>query len=205
MFYIHDPMCSWCWGFAGIAKQLFDSLPDKITIHRLLGGLAADNAQPMPEEMQKSIQENWLRIENTIPGLRFNFDFWTLCQPRRSTYVACRAVIAARLQGYEYDEIMTTRIQQAYYEEARNPSDINVLVELAADIGLDWRRFEGDLSASHVQQMLADEIQFSRDLHVDSFPSLVFKAADSVWPVAIDYLDVSPMLELINTFLEMQE
>jgi putative protein-disulfide isomerase len=205
LFYIHDPMCSWCWGFAGVAEQLFTSLPATVTVHRLLGGLAADNEQPMPEELQKSIQENWIRIENKIPGVKFNFDFWHLCQPRRSTYPACRAVIAARLQGDDYDEAMTARIQQAYYEEARNPSDINTLVELAIDLGLDQHRFRDDLSATRTQQTLMDEIQFSRELHADSFPSLVFMAGDSVWPVAIDYLDASPMLELIEMFLQMEE
>ena len=188
-----------------MAKQLFNSLPEKITIHRLLGGLAADNTQPMQEEMQKSIQENWLRIENKIPGVKFNFDFWRVCQPVRSTYPACRAVIAARMQGKEYDEIMTAHIQQAYYEEARNPSDINVLTELAVILGLDLHRFRRDLSAVHTQQVLMDEIQLSRDLHADSLPSLVFRAGNSVWPVVIDYLDVAPMVELINMFLEMEE
>jgi len=205
LFYIHDPMCSWCWGFAGVAKQLFNSLPETVTIRRLLGGLAADDEQPMSVELQKSIQENWIRIENKIPGVKFNFDFWHLCQPRRSTYPACRAVIAARLQGNEYDEAMTARIQQAYYKEARNPSDINTLVELASDLGLDQHRFRHDLSAARTQQTLMDEIRFSRELHADSFPSLVFKAGDSVWPVAIDYLDASPMLELVEMFLQMEE
>jgi len=34
---------------------------------------------------------------------------------------------------------MTARIQQAYYLEARNPSDNDTLVDLAADIGLDTK------------------------------------------------------------------
>ena len=205
LFYIHDPMCSWCWAFAGVAKQLFSSLPETVTIHRLLGGLAADDEQPMSADMQQHIQQNWRRIEDKIPAVKFNFDFWHLCQPRRSTYPACRAVIAARLQGDEYDEAMTARIQQAYYKEAKNPSDIDTLVELASDLGLDQNRFRHDLSATGTQQTLMGEIQLSRELHADSFPSLVFKAGDSVWPVAIDYLDDSPMLELIEMFLQMEE
>ena len=204
LFYIHDPMCSWCWGFAGVAKQLFNSLPATVTIHRRLGGLAADDERPMSTDMQQHIQQNWRRIEDKIPAVKFNFDFWQKCQPRRSTYPACRAVIAARLQGDDYDEAMTTRIQQAYYEEAKNPSDINTLVKLASDLGLDQHRFRRDLSATRTQQTLMDEIQFSRELHADSFPSLVFMAGDSVWPVAIDYLDASPMLELIKMFLQME-
>ena len=46
------------------------------------------------------------RIEGRIPGVRFNFDFWTHCTPKRSTYPACRAVIAARAQDPTLDEAM---------------------------------------------------------------------------------------------------
>jgi len=205
LFYVHDPMCSWCWGFAEAAKQLFSVLPENVTVQRLLGGLAADNDQPMPMVQQKSIQENWLRIENTIPGMKFNFDFWAVCQPRRSTYPACRAVIAARMQGGEYDEAMTFRIQQAYYEEARNPSDNKTLIELAVELGLDQRQFSRDFLAESCQQVLLNEISLSRDMHADSFPSLIFKSGDTARPVAIDYLDASPMLALIEMFLEKEE
>jgi len=205
LFYVHDPMCSWCWGFTEVAKHLFSVLPESITVQRLLGGLAADNDQPMPMVQQKSIQENWLRIENTIPGMKFNFDFWAVCQPRRSTYPACRAVIAARKQGDEYDEAMTFRIQQAYYEEARNPSDNETLIELAVELGLDQRQFSRDFHAESCQQVLLNEVSLSRDMHADSFPSLIFKSGDTARPVAIDYLDASPMLALIEMFLEMEE
>ena len=198
LFYMHDPMCSWCWGFTQARKKLFVSVPGNVTIRRLLGGLAADDDQPMSAGMQQYIQQNWRRIENKVPGLRFNFDFWHLCQPRRSTYPACRAVIAARQQGDEYDEAMTERIQQAYYEEAKNPSDNETLIELAADLGLDVHRFSTDIKADTTEQILKDEINLSRELHAEGLPSLVLKVDDAVWPVAIDYLDASPMLQLIE-------
>ncbi len=205
LFYVHDPMCSWCWGFARVAKQLFNALPDNVSVHRLLGGLAKDNDQPMPLAQQKSIQGNWVRIEDTISGVKFNFDFWAVCQPRRSTYPACRAVIAARMQGDEYDEAMTFRIQQAYYEEARNPSDNGTLIELAVELGLDEQQFSRDLLAESCQQVLLNEVSLSRKLGADSFPSLILKSGDSVRPVTIDYLEASPMLVLIEMFLEMEE
>jgi putative protein-disulfide isomerase len=55
--------------------------------------------------------------------------------PRRSTYAACRAVIAARRQNPGYEEKMILAIQQAYYLEARNPADSHTLIELASEIG----------------------------------------------------------------------
>jgi len=127
LFYIYDPMCSWCYGFKPVLELVTDELKDKLIIKYLLGGLAADTDTVMPEQQQQKIQANWQRIEKTIPGIKFNYDFWTHCSPRRSTYPACRAVIAARKQHAKYEKHMINAIQQAYYTDALNPSDYAVL------------------------------------------------------------------------------
>jgi protein-disulfide isomerase-like protein with CxxC motif len=49
LIYVHDPMCSWCWGFADVYEELLEQLPPEVEIRRLLGGLAPDSDAPMPE------------------------------------------------------------------------------------------------------------------------------------------------------------
>ena len=199
LYYVHDPMCSWCWGFEPTRARLFAALEGRLPIRRLLGGLAPDSDEPMPESMRLGLQQTWRRIQQMIPGTRFNFDFWTDCAPRRSTYPANRAVIAARLQDEKYDLPMTQRIQRAYYLEARNPSDDDTLVELAADIGLDAGRFASDLVNAATRQMLLADIQQARRMGIDSFPSLALAAAGGrVMPVRLDYTDAQAMLDQIE-------
>jgi len=41
----------------------------------VLGGLAPDSDQPMPEQMQRYLQQTWQRFQQVVPGTRFNFDF----------------------------------------------------------------------------------------------------------------------------------
>jgi len=194
-------MCSWCWGFAPVLTQLLSSLPEGIELRRVLGGLAVDSDVPMPAEMQSMLQETWRRIETRIPETKFNFDFWTQCQPRRSTYPSCRAVITARQQGAQFDVLMTTAIQKAYYQQARNPSDIETLVELANELELDTSKFKEDISSETTQQVLDAEIELSRELHAESFPSLVLERGSSTWAVPIDYNNAKPMLEFVDSIL----
>jgi putative protein-disulfide isomerase len=194
LYYIHDPMCSWCWGFAPVLDDMLHSLPAGVEVRRLLGGLAPDSDEPMPEELRDLLQQTWRRIQSHIPGTEFNFDFWTRCMPRRSTYPACRAVIAARRQDTGYDSAMTRAIQRAYYLEARNPSDTSTLTELAGELGLDTAAFVRDLASSSVDRELADERARAETLGVDSYPSLVLVDAGPPTAVPIDYHDAGPML-----------
>jgi len=198
LYYIHDPMCSWCWAFGETWQQIQTKLPTDIQVIRLLGGLAPDNDQPMPEETQQQVKQAWRQIEQRLPHKRFNFEFWDKNQPRRSTYPACRAVIAARQQGVEYGLLMTQAIQNGYYQQARNPSDDVTLIALAEELGLDKTQFVQQLNATETQHELQKEIQQSRQLKVSSFPSLVLQHNGEFWPVEIDYNDANVTLEVID-------
>ena len=194
LIYVHDPMCSWCFGFSKVYQQLTEQLPENIEFIRLLGGLAPDTDEIMPESTRQMVQQNWQRIEQLIPGVEFNYGFWVKCQPRRATYPACRAVIAAREQGDEFDVSMTRQIQQAYYRQARNPSDNETLIELAGEIGLDQGRFSEQLVADQTQQRLLDEIATARSIGISGFPGLVFQNNDRLESVLVNYTDVDAML-----------
>jgi len=200
--YIHDPMCSWCYGFSTTYKALISRLPPAIRIDRLIGGLAPDSDEPMTAEMRDHVHLNWQRIEKRIPGVIFNYDFWTKCKPRRSTYPACRAVIAARQQDASLDMVMTAAIQDAYYQQARNPSDTSTLIELAAEIGLDQEQFKKSLDDPLTQQQLDKEILASAQLGVSSFPTLRLQVGNSNWPIAINYTDATEMLDLIEMLVD---
>ena len=205
LIFVHDPMCSWCWAFTDVFQQLMEQMPAEIEVHRLLGGLAPDSDLPMPESMQAMLQQTWHRIEAMIPNKQFNHEFWNQCLPRRSTYPACRAVIAAREQGKHYDPIMTQAIQQAYYQMARNPSDNETLIELAAENGLDVKRFSRQLLDAGTHQILLDEISSARSIGLDSFPSLMLERGGRYYPVSVSYTDVNHMLNQINANIELIE
>jgi putative protein-disulfide isomerase len=197
LIYVHDPMCSWCWGFAPVFDRLLSDLPDGVKVRRILGGLASDSDVPMPHSVREYVQGQWRRIQREIPGTEFNFDFWTRCSPRRSTYPACRAVIAARQQGAESDPIMTRAIQRAYYLEARNPSDPGTLADLAGTMGLDAGEFARDLASAETDRTLRAEIAEVRALGIRGFPSLVLERGRMRWMVPVHYTDHRPMRDEI--------
>ncbi len=97
---------------------------------------------------------------------------------------------------------MIVAIQQAYYLQARNPSDDTTLIELAMEIGLNEQQFSKLLNHSSTQQKLDSEVAQSLRMGARSFPSLVLQHEECYWPVAIDYLNAEPMLELIHNLID---
>lgn len=190
-------MCSWCWAFRLSLNTLIEELPKEINIIRLLGGLAPDSDLPMPENTREYVLQNWRAIEKQVPETKFNYDFWEKCKPRRSTYPACRAVIAARKQKDVFDTAMTLAIQEAYYLEARNPSDYETLIDLAEEIGADKNKFSKDVRSTETDKILEEEIQQSKSLDLKSLPSLLFIDGERKIRIEPDYLDAQVMLDQI--------
>ncbi len=198
LYYFHDPMCSWCWGFVPVWQQVRDHLSSDIALEYIVGGLAPDNDEPMSAEMQFKLQQTWQRIQDSIPGTTFNFEFWSQCQPRRSTYPACRAVLATKNLTPEKEQAMICAIQHAYYCQARNPSDVEVLVQCAVDIGLEKESFTTEFQSKQVEQQLLENIAIYREYSSAGFPSLVLKTETTQRPIRIDYNDASLILSQLN-------
>ena len=202
LFYVHDPMCSWCWGFKPTLAALESALQGKVIIKRILGGLAPDTSEAMPEAMQSMLQQTWQRIAEAIPGTEFNFDFWTNNTPRRATYPACRAVIAAAEQGEQFELDMIDAIQHAYYLEAKNPSNDNILIELAQRIGCNQEQFVEALNSENTQKRFQEHLSLSAQLGVQGFPSLVLvKDEQYAYRIPTDYVNASTMLSSIENAL----
>ena len=199
LYYIHDPMCSWCWAFRPTWLKVLKLLPSHINVSYLLGGLAPDSNLPMSLENQKYVKDNWIRIQKVVPGTEFNFDFWTLNEPRRSTYPSCRAVISAKKQHPNFEVLMTEGIQKAYYLKAQNPSNEDTLIKIARDIGLNEESFKEDLKSSEVNDHLLDQIHTTTTMPISGFPSLVLVKENNLKKVKIDYLNSNYIISQIIT------
>ena len=193
LYYLHDPMCSWCWGYRPIWDALQQKLPAAIEVEYVAGGLAPDSNISMPLAQQQMIQNHWYTIENKL-GTKFNHAFWTENTPRRSTYNACRAAIAAHKQVAQ--KAMVDAIQQGYYLRALNPSNVDVLVGLAKELSqqqqsfnLDIGQFINDLSSAETEKELARQISLAGQLSQQGFPALVLEQDGIRHQIPVDYSD----------------
>jgi putative protein-disulfide isomerase len=92
---------------------------------------------------------------------------------------------------------MINAIQQAYYLNAQNPSNEDVLIKIANDLGLDTERFKKDLRSTKVNETLLNEINLAQSISNKGFPSLVLNTDDKLKKINIDYLDANYIINQI--------
>lgn len=198
-YYVHDPMCSWCWAHRpqwALFEQALGALD--VPVEYVLGGLAPDSDVPMPEAQIAAVSGYWKKIEALL-GTQFNHDFWTENTPRRSTYPACRAVLAAAWQGAE--AAMIGALQHAYYLRAMNPSDQSTHKLLAQELNLDVAKFMSDLNSEALEKAFVEQLDFARSLPIQGFPSMVLQHEKQLQPIALDYKDYRGALAQVQEIL----
>lgn len=201
LYYVHDPMCSWCWGFQKVWPKVKQSLKGVVEIEYRTGGLAPDSDEPMPQAMQNAISGYWKNIQEKIPGTEFNFNFWKDCTPRRSTYPACRAVLAAKLIDENKEYSMIQAIQHAYYLEAKNPSNIDTLIDCAQQIDLCAQIFTDMINSQEVNDLLIQQMSDAINMQAQGFPSLILENNDQFEFIFIDYNNADVMINQVQQHL----
>ncbi|MFY9074373.1 DsbA family protein [Malaciobacter mytili] len=195
LYYIHDPMCSWCYAFKPTLNEIKNSLDKDYKFINIVGGLAKHTQETMPKDMQEMIENIWYQIENEV-GTKFNHNFWRVCTPRRSTYEACKAVIIAR--QYNKEEQMIEAIQEAYYQKALNPSNWETLISLAQELNIPKEEFEEKIKSNKAQTLLEEDLNLRRKLKVRVFPTLLLKYKKEIYPINIQYNEPLKMLKQIK-------
>ncbi|MDE0895847.1 MAG: DsbA family protein [Planctomycetota bacterium] len=194
LFYVVDPMCSWCYGFKGALDSVRKELPEGTEFELVMGGLAPDSDEPMDEQTKSYVQQAWRAVAEET-GAQFNHEFWTKCTPRRSTYPACRAVIVACEIDLGWE--MLEAIQLAYYQQARNPSDEDTLVELAVELGIDGDAFRERFRDAEIDAALKAHLSLRTQLGASSFPSLGFSKGRKLLLLAAGCLEEPELREAL--------
>lgn len=198
LYYLYDPMCSWCWGFKPVWSQVKAALAGRMEVVYVLGGLAPETDEPMEPAISDYLQKTWQRISEQC-GVEFNFDFWTQNTPTRSTYPACKAALVAREYGLE--RAMDERIQRFYYLEAGNPSLYANLYDLGEELGIPREMFIERIHSDDIAQQLQADMALAEQLGARGYPSVVLKVGDQIHFIQHSYTDVEANLQQIETLL----
>lgn len=173
LIYVGDPMCSWCWGFAPEIESLAEDMPVEVVVGGLRPG---PMAQPMSPAMIDSLRSHWTQIQERT-GQPFDMD--GLHRSDEWLYDTEPAAIAVT-QMRETNEPATldyfTTIQRAFYAEARDVTNFDVLTELAD--GVDRPTFREALDRKDSKKRAWADFTRSRNWGINGFPTLVGETDD---------------------------
>lgn len=201
LWYIADPMCSWCWGFAPVIETIRQEYAAALTVKVLPGGLRPGTDTPLPPEKRAQILHHWHSVHATT-GQLFTFENALPEGFVYDTEPACRAVISVSL--IEPDRVfpLFAAIQQAFYVRQEDVTQFATLKKLAVDLGIPEPRFAAMFQSDEAKQQTQAGFQRAAQWGISGFPALVIEHGSDRYLIATGYRPVEALRQQLDTWLQ---
>lgn len=171
LHFVTDPICSWCWAMLPEIFEVQRQLGERLEFSLKCAGLQVGPMEPLSNERAEQLIELWHHVADTT-NQKFAFAL-----PEDATFIyhselACRALQISRdILAKEPWEIFHD-MQEAFYVNCRNLSDLDVLFELTNATGLSSADFEDLMTAEHIVNRTRDEFDWCHSQGSDALPTL---------------------------------
>ena len=183
-----DPVCVWCWGNEPVMRAIDYLYGNKVGVEYIMGGLIEEittlydlkgSKRQIIERANAIMAEHWLSASERH-GMPVNTRHMALFSERYpSSFPQSIAYEAARRIDATAAKRLLRRIREATFVEARRTSQIDVLIELAAEVGIDAARFIDEYTTGEAQNDFSQSRMKCRRNGITGFPSYLIKNAST--------------------------
>ena len=183
-----DPVCVWCWGNEPVMRAIDYLYGNKVGVEYIMGGLIEEittlydlkgSKRQIIERANAIMAEHWLSASERH-GMPVNTRHMALFSERYpSSFPQSIAYEAARRIDSTAAKRLLRRIREATFVEARRTSQIDVLIELAAEVGIDAARFIDEYTTGEAQNDFTQSRMKCRRNGITGFPSYLIKNAST--------------------------
>jgi putative protein-disulfide isomerase len=162
-------MCSWCWGFHPIIRELREKHSVQYNFSLVLGGLRSKGQMPWTKESKNYLAQNWNAVAQKTQQ-PFNFSLLNKEHFDYDTYPACKAIVAVReLWGDDASFKYLKKIQEAFYVKNEDTTSIEVLIKYVENKEEFLKFYESD----RCKVLMQHDFSKARSMGATSFPSVV--------------------------------
>ena len=201
MYYFTDAMCSWCWGFSPAIKKLKENYPG-IDLQIISGGFSPGSMQLITDEYRSFLEYHWRNV-HARSGQPFDHSMKFATNTfRYDTEPASRALIVIQrlLPGKDFEFL--SLMQKSFYAEGKDITNDRVLVDLAEASGVNKDIFLADFHSEEMTRKTRQGFQFSRQLGVQGFPTLLTLEFGSIKIITHGFQTYDHLKVLVDNWLE---
>lgn len=199
--YFADPMCSWCYGFGPVMRQLATHFEGRLPVRLVMGGLRAGNRQPMREKDRDYIRDAWKSVHEAS-GQPFDLSFFERETFTYDTEPACRAVVTMRRLAPEKALTFNSRVSSAFYAHNRDVTSDEVLADIGAEAGMDRSQFLNEMQSEGACNETFGDFLMAKQSGVEGFPLLAAGRAETGYALVCQgFRPIDGLVEAIEDWL----
>ena len=167
-------MCSWCWGFHPVIKELREKHADKYLFSLVVGGLRTKGQMAWTQKSKGYLAQNWNAVASRTKQ-PFSFELLNKEHFDYDTYPACKAILSVReLWGDDASFAYLEKIQEAFYARGE---DITLIESLLAYVGTTPPCLSDEFlefyKSDRAELLMQHDFSKARSMGANAFPSVV--------------------------------
>jgi len=195
LIFVTDPMCSWCWGMADEFRAARAQLEGRAAFELMLGGINTHGTQPIGDYGRRFLMRLWREVADTT-GQRFGFKL-------PENYVhnsvnACLAIEVVREATGEAPFDYLHALQEAFFCQALDITDIDQLAEIAAQHGVPAAVLAEKIHDPAIRERVRFQFDNAGAFGTNALPSLLIEEADALKLFAGGYMDAAMLVALLE-------
>ncbi|MDP1557790.1 MAG: DsbA family protein [Nitrosomonas sp.] len=201
LWYVADPMCSWCWGFSPIIENIHQHYSERLNIALIVGGLRPGTKLPIASKQREEILHHWHNVQR-LTGQPFQFDGAIPEGFIYDTEIACRSVITVSTIDPNATFSFFKAIQHAFYAEQRNVTKVDVLAQLAFAMGINQQQFRQLFESKEIKEQTLSQFRQAQQWGVQGFPTLIIQNESSYKVLASGYCPEESLCSQLDAWLK---
>ena len=196
LYYFTDPMCSWCWGFEPVVRQL--AAETNYPLRIFAGGLFTAATPPLSAERLEQMPKLWQRVAEET-GQEFSSE--TLPQGfAYNTEPACRALVTAREIDADDAADFLAALHRAFYVRGQDITQDDILQqEYAAFRPHNAEQFNALFPAKVMREQTRADFEYTREqLGIAAFPTLVLQTGMRMHRLSQGYNSIESLRQVLT-------
>jgi putative protein-disulfide isomerase len=178
LYFVVDPMCSWCWGFAPVIEEARERLKEQYDIHLVMGGLRTQGEMVWDTSAKTYLRQHWQQVEERT-GQPFNDILFEKSDFTYDTYPACKAVVTVReLLGEDAAFRYLHMIQHAFYAQGIDITKPRLLYGYYEQLFGNSSKFAFMYATERIDTRMYHDFAKARSMGATAFPSVVIVDTD---------------------------
>jgi len=204
LFYVGDPMCSWCWGMSDELKKVQEfCTKEGIKFSVVLGGLRIGGGDAWNDEFKGFLRNEWQNIHDRT-NQKFVYSLLDLKEFNYDTEPACLAVYVVKKILNEKDDNSSvalqffSKIQEKFYAKGQDPTKIEFYYDICKEFNIEVDEFQMYFNSKEMKKELKSDFALASNLGARGMPSLIYVKQNKVIDMSAGYKTYDDVVKMLR-------
>ncbi len=195
LYYIGDPMCSWCYGFGPELDSVLAAYPNA-KFEMIMGGLRPGGNESM-DDLRDFLTDHWKEVELRT-GQKFNHGILKKSGFMYDTEPACKAVTLVRKLFPRHEYMFFKKLQYAFYHDNESPLSVDTYKAILQSLKLETKDFEKLIYKDDAKDFVNQDFEKARAMGVTGFPTLIAKINGKFYKLSNGYSEAKSIINRLE-------